>query len=143
MNIISQLLKNIDKCKLCNQLDSLVISEDSGTRRGLFVNLVLQCIYCGQATSEMSSDMTNEFDDINIRLAYGMRCIGKGNSEAMTFCGIMNLPPPPAKFERYNDILLRRLIKVSSESIRNAVEYTVKNNKNNRANLEISVPSEK
>ncbi|GFT72192.1 hypothetical protein NPIL_68801 [Nephila pilipes] len=75
MNIISQLLKNIAKCKFCNQLDSLVISEDSGSRRGLCVNLVLQCIYCGQATSAMSSDMTNGFDDINIRLAYGMRCI--------------------------------------------------------------------
>ncbi|GFS73953.1 uncharacterized protein NPIL_167381 [Nephila pilipes] len=132
MNIISQLLKNIAKCKFCNQLDSLVISEDSGSRRGLSVNLVLQCIYCGQATSAMSSDMTNGFDDINIRLAYGMRCIGKGNSAAKTFCAIMNLPPPSAKFERYNDILLRSLIKVSNESMRNAVEDTVKKNNSNR-----------
>ncbi|GFU38652.1 uncharacterized protein NPIL_120921, partial [Nephila pilipes] len=122
---------------------SLVISEDSGTLRGLFVNLVLQSIYCGQAISEMSSDMKNGFDDINIRLVYGMRCIGKGNSAAMTFWAIMNLPPPLAKFERYNDILLRRLKEVSSESIKNAVEDIVKNNKNNRANLEISVASEK
>ncbi|GFU31892.1 uncharacterized protein NPIL_694341 [Nephila pilipes] len=128
MNIISPLLKNIAKCKFCNQLDSLVISEDSGSRRGLCANLVLQCIYCGQATSAMSSDMTNGFDDINIRLAYGMRCIGKGNSAAKTFCAVMNLPPPPAKFERYNDILLRSLIKVSRESMKNAVEDTVKNN---------------
>ncbi|GFT03946.1 hypothetical protein NPIL_542621 [Nephila pilipes] len=59
MNIIFQLLKNITKCKFCNQLDSLVISEDSGSHRGLCVNLVLQCIYCGQASSAMSSDMTN------------------------------------------------------------------------------------
>ncbi|GFT86935.1 uncharacterized protein NPIL_283961, partial [Nephila pilipes] len=132
MNIISQLLKNIAKCKFCNQLDSLVISEDSGSRRGLSVNLVLQCIYCGQATSAISSDMTNGFDDINIRLAYGMRCIGKGNSAAKTFCAIINLPPPPAKFERYNDILLRSLIKVSNESMRNAVEDTVKKNNSNR-----------
>ncbi|GFT05053.1 uncharacterized protein NPIL_265111 [Nephila pilipes] len=76
--------------------------------------------------------MTNGFDDINIRLAYGMRCIGKGNSAAKTFCAVMNLPPPPAKFELYNDILLRSLIKVSRESMRNAVEDTVKNNNSNR-----------
>ncbi|GFT72193.1 uncharacterized protein NPIL_68811 [Nephila pilipes] len=44
----------------------------------------------------------------------------------------MNLGPPPAKFERYNDILLRSLIKVSRESMRNAVEDTVKNNNSNR-----------
>ncbi|GFT21439.1 uncharacterized protein NPIL_441321, partial [Nephila pilipes] len=119
-------ITNIAKCKFCNQLDSLVISEDSGSRRGLCVNLVLQCIYCGQATNTMSSDMTNGFDDINIRLAYGMCYIGKGNS------AVMDLPPPPAKFERYNDILLRSLLKVSSESMRNAVEDTVKNNNSNR-----------
>ncbi|GFS69591.1 uncharacterized protein NPIL_102801 [Nephila pilipes] len=80
----------------------------------------------------MSSDMKNGFDDINIRLAYGMRCIGKGNSAAKTFCAVMNLPPPPAKFEHYNDTLLRSLMKVSSESMRNAVEDTVKNNNSNR-----------
>ncbi|GFT35810.1 uncharacterized protein NPIL_422681 [Nephila pilipes] len=80
----------------------------------------------------MSSDKTNGFDDINIRLAYGMRYIGKGNSTAKTFCAVMNLPPPPSKFKRYNDILLRSLIKVSSESMRNAVEDTVKNNNSNR-----------
>ncbi|GFT93839.1 hypothetical protein NPIL_576121 [Nephila pilipes] len=33
VNIIFQLLKNISKSKFCNKLDSLVISEDSGTRR--------------------------------------------------------------------------------------------------------------
>ncbi|GFS54433.1 hypothetical protein NPIL_261701 [Nephila pilipes] len=92
----------------------------------------------------MSSYMTNGFDDINIRLAYGMRCIGSGNSAVKTFCAIMNLTPPPAKFETYNDILLRGLIKVSSESTRNSVEDTVKNNNNSyRSNLEISVVSEK
>ncbi|GFU44588.1 uncharacterized protein NPIL_472501 [Nephila pilipes] len=106
MNIISQLLKNIAKCTFCKKLDSLVISNDSGTRRGLYVNLVLKRIYCGHATSAMSSDKSNGFDDINIRLAYGMRCIGKSNRAEKTFCAIKNLPLPPAKFERYNDVLL-------------------------------------
>ncbi|GFU14248.1 uncharacterized protein NPIL_249901 [Nephila pilipes] len=59
-----------------------------------------------------------------------MRCIGKGNSPAKTFCAIMNLPPPPAKFERYNDVLSRSLLKVSSESMKNAVEETVNINSN-------------
>ncbi|GFT53868.1 uncharacterized protein NPIL_514991 [Nephila pilipes] len=80
----------------------------------------------------MSSDMTNGFDDINIRLTYGMSCIRKGNSAAKIFCAIMNFPPTPAKFERYNYLLLRSLIKVSNESMRNAVEETVKNNNSNK-----------
>ncbi|GFU26257.1 uncharacterized protein NPIL_322261 [Nephila pilipes] len=80
----------------------------------------------------MSSDTANGFDDINIKLAYSKRYIGKGNSAAKTFYAIMNLPSPPAKFERYNDVLLRSLKKVSNESMRNAVEETAKNKNSNR-----------
>ncbi|GFW47279.1 uncharacterized protein TNCV_1606511 [Trichonephila clavipes] len=36
-----------------------------------------------------------------------MRCIGKGAESARMFCGIMNLPPPPTKFSKYNHILLQ------------------------------------
>ncbi|GFS75513.1 hypothetical protein NPIL_478781 [Nephila pilipes] len=96
-----------DKTWIGDLILKILCREDFGTRRGLCVNLVLQCIYCGQATCAMSSDMTNGFDDINIRLAFGMLCIRKDNSAAKTFCVVMNLPPPPAKFERYNNILLR------------------------------------
>ncbi|GFS31405.1 uncharacterized protein NPIL_121101 [Nephila pilipes] len=80
----------------------------------------------------MSCDITNDFDDINIRLTYGMLRIGKCNTAAKTFCAIMNLPPPPAELERYNDIFLRSLKKVSSESMRNVVENTLKNYNSNK-----------
>ncbi|GFS48241.1 uncharacterized protein NPIL_31831 [Nephila pilipes] len=36
-----------------------------------------------------------------------MRCIGKGAESAVMFCGIMNLPPPPTKFTKFNNILLQ------------------------------------
>ncbi|GFV30924.1 uncharacterized protein TNCV_4013581 [Trichonephila clavipes] len=70
--------------------------------------------------------------DINVRLAYGLRCIGKGNSAAKTFCAVMNLPPPPAKFQRYNGILLESLSKFSNASMKRAVEETVEINNSNR-----------
>ncbi|GFX38380.1 uncharacterized protein TNCV_2343561 [Trichonephila clavipes] len=54
----------------------------------------------------MSSNSINGVYDINVRLAYGLRCIGKGSIPAKAFCAVMNLPPPPAKFQRYNGILL-------------------------------------
>ncbi|GFX61561.1 uncharacterized protein TNCV_2745361 [Trichonephila clavipes] len=80
----------------------------------------------------MTSNSTNGVYDINVRLAYGLRCIGKGSSAAKTFCAVMNLPPPPAKFERYNGILLESLSKVSDASMKKAVEETVEMNNGNR-----------
>ncbi|GFT10895.1 hypothetical protein NPIL_450701 [Nephila pilipes] len=62
-----------------------------------------------------------------------MRCIGKSNIAAKTFCAILNLSLPPAKFERYDVVHLRSLIKVSYELMRNAVEETVNNNYSNRS----------
>ncbi|GFS66523.1 hypothetical protein TNCV_3857331 [Trichonephila clavipes] len=76
----------------------------------------------------MSSNSTNGVYDINVLLAYGLRCIGKGCSAAKTFCAVMNLPPPPAKCQRYNGILLKSLIKVSDASMKKAVEETLEMN---------------
>ncbi|GFT60636.1 uncharacterized protein TNCV_1789251 [Trichonephila clavipes] len=80
----------------------------------------------------MSSNSTNGVYDINVILTYGLRCIGKGSSAAKTICAAMNLPPPPAKFQRYNGILLESLSKVSDASMKKAVEETVEMNNNNR-----------
>ncbi|GFS78953.1 hypothetical protein TNCV_4341951 [Trichonephila clavipes] len=44
----------------------------------------------------------------------------------------MNLPPPPAKFQRYNGILLESISKVSDASMKKAVEETVEMNNSNR-----------
>ncbi|GFW54132.1 uncharacterized protein TNCV_4372061 [Trichonephila clavipes] len=57
---------------------------------------------------------------------------GKGSSAAKTFCAVMNLPPPPAKFHRYNGILLESLSKVSDASMKKTVEETVEMNNSNR-----------
>ncbi|GFX86204.1 uncharacterized protein TNCV_2560861 [Trichonephila clavipes] len=36
--------------------------------------------------------------EVNTRLAYAMRSVGKGEAAAKVFCGVMNLPPPPKWF---------------------------------------------
>ncbi|GFX27789.1 uncharacterized protein TNCV_2614491 [Trichonephila clavipes] len=120
------------RCKYCNKFDSLIITEDARSHRGLCVSLTLQCTFCGQAFTSMSSNSTNGVYDINVRLAYGLRCIGKGSSAAKTFCAVMNLPQPPAKFLRYNGTLLESFSKVSDASMKKAVEETVQMNNSNR-----------
>ncbi|GFT28528.1 hypothetical protein TNCV_429331 [Trichonephila clavipes] len=59
-----------------------------------------------------------------------MRCIGKGTEAARIFCGIMNLPPPPTKFSKYNKMLLGATKDVCDATIKDAVEETVKENQN-------------
>ncbi|GFV62795.1 hypothetical protein TNCV_2317081 [Trichonephila clavipes] len=56
---------------------------------------------------------------------------GKGSSASKKFCAVMNLPPPPVKFQRYNGILLESLSKVSDASMKKAVEETVEMNNSN------------
>ncbi|GFW14888.1 uncharacterized protein TNCV_1563501 [Trichonephila clavipes] len=60
-----------------------------------------------------------------------MRAIGKGGAAARIFCGLMNLPPPPAKFERHNSLFLNVLKTISEDSMNAAVHEAVIANDNN------------
>ncbi|GFS53136.1 uncharacterized protein TNCV_4516791 [Trichonephila clavipes] len=60
--------------------------------------------------------------EVNTRLVYAMRCIGKGAEAARMFCGIMNLPPPPTKFSKYNKMLLGATKDVCDATMKDAVK---------------------
>ncbi|GFS72217.1 uncharacterized protein TNCV_2442561 [Trichonephila clavipes] len=60
-----------------------------------------------------------------------MRAIGKVGAAARIFCGLMNLPPPPAKFERHNSLFLNVLKTISEDSMNAAVHEAVIANDNN------------
>jgi hypothetical protein len=66
--------------------------------------------------------------NVNVRLAYAMRCTGKGWKAAQTFYAAMDLPSPPPRFECYNRVLLDSLVDVSDMSMRNAVKEIVEMN---------------
>lgn len=55
--------------------------------------------------SSLSVEGYKDLREVNVRLLYGLRSIGKSHKAAKVFCGLMNLPPPPTKFERYNEVL--------------------------------------
>lgn len=100
----------------------MFLTQDSTCKRGIVSKLVLKCEKCDVQNSCMSSGVTNKVYDINMRLVYSMRCIGKGQKAARTFCGVMNFPSHPARFERYNQILLNSLKDVAEESMLRASE---------------------
>ncbi|GFX30691.1 uncharacterized protein TNCV_4862151 [Trichonephila clavipes] len=66
-----------------------------------------------------------------------MRAIGKGGAAARIFCGLMNLPPPPAKFERHNSLFLN-VLTISEDSMNAAVHEAVIANDNN-SNIAVAV----
>ncbi|GFX87706.1 uncharacterized protein TNCV_4304151 [Trichonephila clavipes] len=68
---------------------------------------------------------SSENYELNTRLVYAMRCIGKGAESARMFCGIMNLPPPPTKFSKYNHILLQATRETCEHSMAEAVREAV------------------
>ncbi|GFW74851.1 uncharacterized protein TNCV_5138301 [Trichonephila clavipes] len=70
--------------------------------------------------------------EVNTRLVYAMRCIGKGREAARMFCGIMNLPPPPTKFSKYNKMLLGATKDVCDATMKDVVKEAVQENQNIR-----------
>ncbi|GFT26880.1 uncharacterized protein TNCV_3710361 [Trichonephila clavipes] len=118
--------------------EKIELREDLKSRRVLAVSLEIICHNCGESTSTMSSKISNKCYDVNLRLTYGMRAIGKGGAAARIFCGLMNLPPPPAKFERHNSLFLNVLKTISEDSMNAAVHEAVIANDNN-SNIAVAV----
>ncbi|GFX14926.1 hypothetical protein TNCV_1486671 [Trichonephila clavipes] len=75
---------------------------------GLATELLICCEFCGLIQPLLNTRFTNtvvnkkdtKVYEVNTRLAYAMRSVGKGEAAAKVFCGVMNLPPPPKRFLR-------------------------------------------
>lgn len=94
----SALCKSL-KCSSCDLSD---FELRNSFNIGLASKLELYCNNCSSCHSFMSSPKiglpsTNMYE-VNARLVYGLRSIGKGVTAAKTLCGIMNLPSPPNKY---------------------------------------------
>ncbi|KAG8250939.1 hypothetical protein J6590_103394, partial [Homalodisca vitripennis] len=84
---------------------------------------------------------TNKFFDVNIRCVYGLRAIGKGSVSSEPLFGLLNLPNPPEKFSRYNDVLLKPLKEVATETMISATEESVSLNLCTENEDEVGLPS--
>ncbi|GFX23734.1 uncharacterized protein TNCV_3596761 [Trichonephila clavipes] len=118
--------------------EKIELREDLKSRRGSAVSLEIICHNCGESTSTMSSKISNKCYDVNLRLIYGMRAIGKGGAAARIFCELMNFPPPPAKFKRHNSLFLNVLKTISEDSMNAAVHEAVIAN-DNSSNIAVAV----
>lgn len=121
VSVINDILKN-SLCSSCKE-GNHQIQEDLPFRRGWASKLVHTCtnVNCSMEKEYFTSERTaNNLYDVNIRLVYDLRCIGKGDAAAELFSSIMNLPPPVTNFQRYNRALHEAVKSVAEDSMQEA-----------------------
>ena len=83
-------------CAECGHF-TLAFMENHLARKGCSSSLKLLCENCGWKQEFCSSKKQGKSFEVNRRLVYSMRSLGKGHSGAKKFCTLMNMPPPPVK----------------------------------------------
>lgn len=135
ISLLSKMIENTVLCKQCSQMSmSLSITR----HKGLAAEITLYCANCQYSVSFWNSDSVvldncdnGTYFDINIRFVYALRSIGKGLAAGEMLCGVMNLPPPPKKFGKYNYSIGSCVEDVAQNTMEEAVEEAVEENKDN------------
>ncbi|GFV38461.1 uncharacterized protein TNCV_4393421 [Trichonephila clavipes] len=107
--------------------------------QGLATELLICCEFCGLIQPLLNTRFTNtvvnkkdiKVYEVNTRLAYAMRSVGKGEAAEKVFCGVMNLPPPPKQFYESLHALNNATEKVAQVSMALAAAETLSFNNGN------------
>lgn len=115
-------------CPLCFR-DSLYLVEDSIL--GLCSNFCLKCKNCSFTKGFASSKKQNTCNEINTRMVYALRVIGKGFSAGKKLCAVLNLPAFLSKrsFRMQELKLLRAAATVAEICMKKAASMITKNEK--------------
>lgn len=149
LRVLENALKEVAVCKYCHC--SLSLSRK--TLSGLATQISLKCNSCDnlkkfnncedvcfqETNTVLGLGPSQKFYDLNLRLVYGLRTVGKGLTSALSLCGILNLPAPPSKYHRHELFLGFNVENLCKMSMAHAVEEAVLQNENNRENLCVAV----
>lgn len=128
LELLSSIINSFTKCKYCNNENCVSVRLDNDYQNGLAHKIIIECNICNEQSTGMNSNVIRNVRDINIRFAYAMRSIGKGMAAGKLFCAMMNLAPPNAKVQKYNQLLLRAATEVCDASTRNAAIEAIEEN---------------
>lgn len=134
LNALQNVFDAFAACKNCNGGLSLEIKR----RIGLASELQVCCKNCKSCSTFFNCEKLENAEskvnlyDLNMRFVYALRSIGKGQAAGRMLCGVMNLPPPPAKFSHYNKVLTAASEQVCTEQMKVAAEECISVNDNNR-----------
>ena len=93
MELVSQAFSSL-RCAECGNFQ-VTLMENHFERKGCASSLRLLCENCGWKLEFNTSKKQTKSFEVNRRLVYAMRLLGKGHSGAKRFCTLMNMPPPP------------------------------------------------
>ncbi|GFV35082.1 uncharacterized protein TNCV_2304341 [Trichonephila clavipes] len=120
------------KCIKCEKTGLRLHLSESNC--GEAVKFHLKCPSCKYNYSFFNSKKcdSSENYELNTRLVYAMRCIGKGAESARMFLRYHESSPPPTKFSKYNHILLQATRETCEHSMAEAVREAVDENDGKR-----------
>lgn len=136
MVALETLFENVG-CKKCGGVVN--IEKVECKQNGLTCQLCVTCTsYTSSVwTSDKCTDKPNIFET-NIRLFYGLRCIGQGLDSGKVLCAILNLPPPSTACGKYINLLAESIETVAKCSIAAAAMVAVELSLND-SNLDLSI----
>uniref|UniRef100_A0A1B6JDH1 Mutator-like transposase domain-containing protein n=1 Tax=Homalodisca liturata TaxID=320908 RepID=A0A1B6JDH1_9HEMI len=138
IGLLNEALSNVSVCKNCH--GQLVYKVKHIV--GLASKIIVSCSDCENTITvtnselvrpntnqnEAKSDRPNTFYDLNLRLVYAMRNIGKGRVAAEKICAFMNLTPPPLRYHEHEHYLGSIAELVCKKSMQSAVQEAVSDN---------------
>ena len=133
LEILSELLSSL-RCNECNNF-SITLIENRFQRKGCASNLNIFCGECGWNNEFFTSKKQTKSFEVNRRLIYSMRALGKGHSGAKKFCTLMNMPPPPsARAYSKNSKTISKHVKTIANKTMSSAASEIKNLKSTAEN---------
>ena len=101
---------------------SLTLTENRFKGNGCASCLRLFCDNCGWRSEFHSSKKQTQSFEVNRRLVYTMRLLGKGHGGAKKFCTLMNMPPPSAAkpFKKSSNTITKAIKIIAKKSMSDA-----------------------
>ncbi|GFW93595.1 uncharacterized protein TNCV_47981 [Trichonephila clavipes] len=132
MTLLSEAIKISVVCKECN--NNSISIKCSRKVQGLATEISVSCETCGFSQPFLNTDtyMVScsgkecKYYEVNTRLSYAIRCIGKGKSSAKILWGVMTLPIPSQRFnenESELDAVIETVTTVSMQTAAKEAKY--------------------
>lgn len=123
-------LEEVGACRLCQHnlsIEKKIISGLACTIKifCLACSAKTEMVNCKKITVPQEGNKRKALYDLNIRLVYGFRTIGKGQTAAKIVCGILNVPPPPVRYNFHETFIGKVVKKICHASMTTAVNETV------------------
>lgn len=122
LKLLINSLNGLIFCPTCNC--DLVLFEDIRQKIGLFSKLSWKCSSseCDFKREFYNSEKKSNFEEINLRLCYGIKLIGSGETGSKTLLAAMNLPKPPSRNEKYITNILNSSELIAEQSMDKAAD---------------------